>query len=73
MPWDSMMILNSSDNDDHLAEVYGVKAHSTILFLPRKNACNCRLEGSNFSLSDISFSTDIKLFDPNSLGTRSLT
>lgn len=68
MPWDSMMILNSLDNDDHLAET-----HSTILFLPRKNACNCRLEGSNFSLSDISFSTDIKLFDPNSLGTRSLT
>lgn len=58
-----MMILNSLDNDDHLAE-----AHSTILFLPRKNACNCRLEGSNFF-----FSTDVKLFDPNSLGTRCLT
>ena len=40
-PSDSMMISNSSDNEDNFAEVSGVislqsatRAHSTILFLP---------------------------------------
>ena len=42
LPSDSMMILDSSDNDDDFAKVSGVinlqnvtRAHSTMLFLPR--------------------------------------